>query len=346
MSSVAFATDPRFAAHTMPQHPENAARLEAVVQQLHRDRLWERLLHVPIEAASDEAITAVHTPAYLARLARTEKLGGLAMWGADTYITPASYRVARLAAGAVVRVVDAVLSGEAQSGIAAVRPPGHHATPDEAMGFCLLNNVAIAARHALRAHGLARVLIVDYDVHHGNGTQDVFYDDPAVLYISTHQSPLYPGTGRVKEIGRGAGEGYTVNIPMPPGVGDAGYRRVFDEVIVPLARRFAPQLVLVSLGLDAHWGDPLANMRLSLAGYDVLARTLFALASELCEGRIVFVAEGGYNVQALAHGWANVTRALLGAGPPVDPLGAATGEETPISSVLKRVKRIHKLNSY
>ncbi len=343
---VAFATDPRFAAHTMQGHPENAARLEAVTQQLRQDGLWERLLHVPVEPAPDAAITAVHTPQHLARLARTAQLRGLAMWGADTYVTPASYEAAKLAAGAVMRVVDAVLGGEARSGIAAVRPPGHHATPHEAMGFCLLNNVAIGARHAQRAHGLERVAIVDCDVHHGNGTQDVFYSDPSVLYISTHQSPLYPGTGAVDEIGRGRGRGYTANIPLPPGVGNAGYRRAFDEVVVPLVRRFAPQLVLVSLGFDAHWSDPLANMRLSLEGYDALVRALIASAEALCEGRIVFVMEGGYNVQALAHGWANVGRALFGDDVRTDPLGAATEDAGEVEQLLERVKRVHKLTSY
>ena len=344
--AVAFATDSRFAAHTMQGHPENAARLEAVMHRLRQDALWGRLTHVAAEDPPEGAITAVHTAQHLARLARTAQLNGLAMWGADTYVTPASYEVARLAAGAVMRVVDAVLNGVAQNGIAAVRPPGHHATPDEAMGFCLLNNVAIAVRHACRTHGLARVLIVDYDVHHGNGTQDVFYDDPSVLYVSTHQTPLYPGTGRMEEIGRGAGRGYTLNVPLPPGVGDVGYRRVFDEVVVPMAWRFRPQLIVVSLGFDAHWDDPLANMQLTLAGYDALARTLIALAEELCEGRIVFVMEGGYNVQALAHGWANVARALLGEEEGVDPLGPATGEEVPIRRILERVKHIHKLTSY
>ena len=344
--TVAFATDPRFAAHTMSDHPENAARLEAVVQQLRRDGLWERFVHVPVDVAPDEAITAVHTSQHVARLARTARLDGLAMWGADTYVTPASYEVARLAAGATMRVVDAVLDGTAQSGIAAVRPPGHHATPDNAMGFCLLNNVAIAARHALRKHGLARVLIVDYDVHHGNGTQAVFYDDPSVLYISTHQSPLYPGTGAVEEIGRGAGRGYTVNIPLPAGVSGDEYRRVFAEVIAPVVRRFAPQLILVSLGFDAHWSDPLAGMRLSLADYAELAEGLNGLAAEFCEGRIVFVMEGGYNGQVLAHGWANVARTLWGDGATVDPLGTRPSSGADIGALLAKLHRIHRLTSY
>ncbi len=343
---VAFATNPRSAAHTMPGHPESAARLDAVVQQLRQDGLWKRLEHVSAEVAPDEALAAVHTAEHLARLARTAHLDALAMWGADTYVTAASYQAARLAAGATMRVVDAVLGGQAISGIAAVRPPGHHATSDDAMGFCLLNNVAIAARHALRAHGLARVLIVDYDVHHGNGTQEIFYDDASVLYLSTHQSPLYPGTGAVEEIGRGAGRGYTVNIPMPSGVGDRGYRRAFDEVVVPLARRFAPQLILVSLGFDAHWSDPLANMRLSLSGYADLAHVLIALAEELCGGRIVFVMEGGYNGQVLAHGWANVARALLNENFAVDPLGYQPASEPAIGAVLAKIQRIHKLTSY
>ncbi len=214
------------------------------------------------------------------------------------------------------------------------------------MGFCLLNNVAIAARYAQRVHGAERVLIVDYDVHHGNGTQDVFYDDPSVLYISTHQSPLYPGTGSISETGAGKGAGYNINIPLPPGIGDAGYGRMWDEVVIPAIRRFSPQLMLVSAGFDAHWADPLANMTLSLTGYDRLARGLITLAGELCTGRIVFVAEGGYNLDVLSNGWANITRALVGDTTIDDPLGIIHSREPSVEPLVAKLRQIHKLISY
>jgi acetoin utilization deacetylase AcuC-like enzyme len=286
---------------------------------------------------------AAHTEDYLELLARTSRLTGVAMMGMDTYVTPQSYEIARLAAGGVLRAVDAVMRGETDSALAAIRPPGHHATPSMGMGFCLLNNVAIAARYAQRAHDSERVLIVDYDVHHGNGTQDVFYDDPTVLYISTHQSPLYPGTGAVNDTGRGVGTGFTLNIPLPPGVGDHGYARVFEDIILPAARRFDPELILVSVGFDAHWADPLANMQLSLAGYDRLARMLVTAARELCAGRIVFVLEGGYNLQVLGQGWANVARALLGDEAPGDALGPARQPEPPVDLLVDRIRQVHKL---
>jgi acetoin utilization deacetylase AcuC-like enzyme len=212
------------------------------------------------------------------------------------------------------------------------------------MGFCLLNNIAIAARHAQRAHGIAQVLIVDFDVHHGNGTQDALYDDPSIMFISTHQSPLYPGTGMIGETGYGAGTGYTLNIPLPPGVGDSGYTTVFDHIVLPAARCFDPQLILVSAGFDAHWADPLANMRLSLAGFSALTRSLITLAQELCAGRIVFVLEGGYNLQVLSHGWANIARALLGQPDGDDPIGAASGHEPALTALLDRVRHVHKLD--
>jgi acetoin utilization deacetylase AcuC-like enzyme len=267
----------------------------------------------------------------------------MTLFGMDTYVTSQSYEIARLAVGGALRGVEAVVRGEVDSAIVAIRPPGHHATRTHGMGFCLLNNVAIAARCAQSTYEVERVLIVDYDVHHGNGTQDIFYTDPTVLYISTHESPLYPGTGTVRETGEDAGEGYTLNIPMPAGVGDEGYRCAFEQVVIPAAQRFRPDLVLVSAGFDAHWGEPLAHMRLSLAGYDGLARLLIDAAQDLCGGRIVFVMEGGYNLPVLAHGWANVTRALLGEGEGVDPLGPAPGKEPPVDGLVGRIRQLHKL---
>jgi acetoin utilization deacetylase AcuC-like enzyme len=341
--TTAYVMDERFDIHTLHGHPEFAGRLAAIRQRFEEDHLTGHLLHLEPQAATHEDLLAIHIPRYLELLAKTTGLTKTIMWGADTYITPQSYDTARLAAGAVLRVVDSVMTGQANNGLAAVRPPGHHATASDAMGFCLLNNIAIAARYAQRVYGIERVLIVDYDVHHGNGTQDIFYADPTVFYISTHEWPLYPGTGSVRDIGVGEGTGCTLNVPLPAGVGDEGYSRVFAEVILPAIRRFAPQLILVSAGFDAHWDDPLAHMRLSLQGYDHLARLLLAEASSFCAGRIVFVLEGGYNLDALSHGWSNVARMLLGDTQMADPLGIERGVEPALDQLVDQIKHLHKL---
>lgn len=341
--ATVYVTDARFAAHTLEGHPEHAGRLEAIERHFAREQLHTRLVMPSVTPAPYEALAAAHSAHYLADLEQTRALAEVAMLDPDTYVLPGSYEVARLAAGAVLTAVDAVLASEADNALAAVRPPGHHATRSTAMGFCLLNNIAIAARHAVRVHGLRRVLIVDFDVHHGNGTQDIFYDDPAVLYVSSHQSPLYPGTGMVDEIGVGAGVGYTLNIPLPPGAGDRAFEHVYRNIVVPAATRFAPDLILVSAGFDAHWADPLANMMLSLAGFDRLVRLLTGLAQELCAGRIVFVLEGGYHLEVLGAGWANVARALLGDAEVEDPLGVAHHREPDIETLVARIRRFHKL---
>lgn len=341
--TTAYVIDERYAVHTLVGHPEHAGRLATLEHRFREDRLTRKLLCLEPQPASQDDLLAVHEPGYLDQLAQISRQSETVMWGADTYILPRSYEIAQLAAGGVLRVVETVLRGEAANGLAAIRPPGHHATPSEAMGFCLLNNIAVAARYAQRRHQVKRVLIVDYDVHHGNGTQDAFYGDPSVLYISTHQSPLYPGTGRVEDTGMGQGEGYTINIPLPPGTGDVGYAAVLAEIILPAARRFAPELILVSVGFDVHWLDPLASMKLSLQGYDHLARGLVAEAAALCGGRIVFVLEGGYNLHALSYGWANIARVLLGETESVDPLGLARGSEPVLDQLVRRIKQVHKL---
>jgi acetoin utilization deacetylase AcuC-like enzyme len=342
--ATAYVTDARYAMHTLDGHPEHAGRLAAVQSTLESESLVERVIKLDARLSSEEDLRAVHVPGYLELLSETAHLDGIGMMDADTYVTPESYAIARLAVGGVLQAVDAVMQGEADNALAAIRPPGHHATPVRGMGFCLLNNIAIAARYAQRVHHVERVLIVDYDVHHGNGTQDAFYADPTVMYISTHQSPLYPGTGSVLETGEGAGKGYTINIPMTAGVGDQGYKQVFDEIVIPAGQRFAPQLMLISVGFDAHWADPLAGMCLSLTGYDQLARTLLAAAKTLCEGRIVFVMEGGYNLVALGHGWANIVRALLGDDDVVDPLGSSHSREPSVAQIIDRIRQIHKLD--
>lgn len=341
--TTAYITDERFAEHTLEGHPESAARLTAIGTALRERGLDQRLRHLTAVEAPAEAIAAVHSDRYLERLARTEMLSQPMMFELDTYVTPHSYAAVRLAAGATIRAVEAVLRGEARHALAAVRPPGHHATRTTGMGFCLLNNVAIAARYAVQVGGVRRVMIVDVDVHHGNGTQDIFYDDPSVLFVSSHQSPLYPGTGMIEETGQGAGIGYTVNIPLPPGTGDQGFERVYESIVLPVGERFAPELILVSAGFDAHWADPLANLCLSLTGFARLVRLVLSLAEAVCGGRIVFVLEGGYNLQVLGAGWANLARVLLGEAEIDEPLGAAHSVEPALDGLIERIRRIHKL---
>jgi acetoin utilization deacetylase AcuC-like enzyme len=212
------------------------------------------------------------------------------------------------------------------------------------MGFCLFNNIAVAARAALASDDVERVFIADFDVHHGNGTQDMFADDPAVFFFSTHQSPYYPGTGRWNETGRGDGKGTLLNVPLPAGVGDAGYAQVYAELAWPLAERFEPDLILVSAGYDAHWSDPLAMMILSLAGYAQLGQELVRMAEHLCEGRIVFTLEGGYELDVLAYGVLDAFYAMLGKGTIADPFGPSPHPERPVESLIEQLKDTHNLD--
>ena len=342
--TTAYLTHKSFTQHDFAQHPEHAGRIEAVWRQFSAAGLTEQLLQLAPSEATDEQILAVHTRDHLSRLMALSQGDRMVRLDPDTYALPVSLEVARLAAGAVTGAVDAVLDGEAENALAVVRPPGHHATPDRAMGFCLLNNIAIAARHALSEHGIKKVLILDYDVHHGNGTQDIFYADPSVMLISIHQSPFYPGSGAISEVGEGEGRGSTLNIPLSAGHGDESYRRLFAEVVTPAAERFDPDLMLISVGMDAHWVDPLASMQLSLGGYDCLARECLKLAERLCDGRIVFVMEGGYDLQALAHGWRNIAGALLGQDEISDPYGEPPSLATSrIQPLIEQIRRIHQL---
>jgi acetoin utilization deacetylase AcuC-like enzyme len=293
--------------------------------------------------ATAEELTALHPAAYVEALDRACREGG--GWAdPDTYILSASCAAARQAAGACLIATEAVLSGAVQSAFCAVRPPGHHARPTQAMGFCLLNNIALAARYA-QGHGAERIAIVDIDVHHGNGSQDAFYDDPSVLYVSTHEYPFYPGTGPATETGAGGGRGTNVNIPLPGRSGDGEYAAAFDEVVEPVVRRYQPDLLLVSLGLDAHYADPLAGMSLSVDGYGGLAERIVALAAELCGGRAVFALEGGYHPVALPWGVRRVIEVLLGETPAPDPLGpqvvGASGPD--IGPLLAEVRALHGL---
>jgi acetoin utilization deacetylase AcuC-like enzyme len=290
-------TSERFGEHTPPPgHPESPERadvMDAVAVE------WRREGGTTAEprAATFEELARVHAPAYLQQMASTS--GRANALDADTYTSPESHEIALLAAGAAVDAARHALGGHGP-GVAFVRPPGHHAERDRAMGFCLYNNAAVAAADAL-ARGARRVAVVDIDVHHGHGTQWMFYSDPRVLYVSTHQFPYYPGTGAATEVGHGEGAGYTLNVPLEVGATDADYWRIYDGVVGPAIERYAPDLVIVSAGFDAHERDPLAGMRVTTEGYAAIVARLRAAAQEACAGRIAAVTEGGYHLSALAE---------------------------------------------
>lgn len=341
--TTAYVTHPRYVEHHLPEHPEHAGRIRAVWKRIDEDGLLERLKLIEAPLATRDQILAVHDADYFSLLQGTAELEHTARLDADTYVNLVSFEIALMAAGGAAAAVDAVMSGAADNALAIVRPPGHHAVAGRGMGFCLFNNVAVAARHAQRAYGARRVAIVDYDVHHGNGTNDIFYADSSVLFVSLHQYPLYPMSGYAEENGDGAGRGFAMNLPMPAGCGDDGYARAFREVVWPAIDRFHPELLLVSAGHDGHWMDPLAGTRLSLAGLAHLNSELNHMAQTHCGGKIIYVMEGGYNLDVLGYGWRNIARQLLG-GTPDDPLGPAPDESEPdISPLLTRVAKIHRL---
>jgi acetoin utilization deacetylase AcuC-like enzyme len=335
---LGYVLDEIFLQHRSPSgHPERPARAEAVRDALVGAGIAGRGVHVPIRPATDDELIRVHGAAYLEGLAK--QLPGRTGWlDPDTYFSPGTWDAVRAAAGSVCELATAVLQGALGQGIAVVRPPGHHATRDRAMGFCLLNNVAAAAA-AARAGGAARVAIVDWDVHHGNGTQDIFWDDPSVLYLSVHQFPYYPGTGAPTELGGPAARGATVNVGLPSGAGDTDYAAVFDHVLVPALDQFRPDLVLISAGFDAFEHDPLAGMRVTHAGFAAMARRLRAVADRHAEGRIVAVLEGGYDLDGLAGGMTAVLATLTepaqaGPAPQLAPLPAAGSVRAAIDATL------------
>ncbi len=301
--------DPRYQSHRGPEgHPERPERLTAIDAALTPCRARRASL-TPREADPEE-IALAHDARMIDALATTRELPPGRI-DADTYHTPSSFDVARLAAGGTIDLARRVLGGEAARGLAAVRPPGHHAEASRSMGFCLFNNVAVAVRALQAEGGQPRIFVFDWDVHHGNGTQHIFEEDPNVLYVSTHQFPFYPGTGDFGEEGEGRGRGTTLNIPMPAGCGDAEYVGVVERLVVPAAMGFAPDLIIVSCGFDAHRDDPLASMEVSFEGFRAMARILRSLADTLCEGRIVHVLEGGYALSGVREGATAVVESLL-----------------------------------
>ena len=306
MSLILIASE-RFAEHqTPPGHPESPERAEVMTAVVREWRAHNGEVVAPREA-THEQLARVHGQQHLDRVASTE--GRAVAFDPDTYTSPESVEIARLAAGAVVDGVERVMSAAATQALALVRPPGHHAERNRVMGFCLYNNVAVGAAHA-RALGARKVAIVDYDVHHGNGTQDIFQSRADVLYISLHQYPYYPGTGAADEIGSGDGRGFTVNVPLEVGAVDEDYRVAFSTVVVPVLEQFEPELILVSAGFDAHERDPLAGMRLRTEAFAAMTADLRRVADKCCEGRLVAVTEGGYDLRALADSMKSVVGVL------------------------------------
>ncbi len=315
MSRTALVYHPSFLEHDNgPGHPESPARLQTVLEHCEQTGVAAHCLRLEPVAASVEAITRVHAPEHVRYIASRSDLGRLVAETPDTLISPGTYQAALMAAGGVITAVDAVMDGSIDNAFCMVRPPGHHAELDQAFGFCYFNNIAIAARHLRVVHGLQRVAIVDFDVHHGNGTQHSFEADASVFFFSVHQySPgFFPGTGAREERGSSAGRGSTLNAPLPPGCGDSDYKRVFREHLRPAMDQFKPEFLLVSAGFDAHRSDPLAGMELTTSAYEPLTRALVDLAADHCQGRLVSVLEGGYHLRALAESAGIHLQVLLG----------------------------------
>lgn len=301
MGKTGLVYHPVYLDHDMgPGHPESPNRLRAIMQQLEQSGTMARVTKIEARKAEDEWLTQVHSPSYVLSLNRHAPTSGRVSLDPDTSMSPGTLHAAYLAAGGALAAVDAIMAQQVDHVFCAVRPPGHHAEAGRAMGFCFFNNVAIAARYIQKKYRLNRVLIVDWDVHHGNGTQHSFEDDPSILFFSTHQYPHYPGTGRGTERGKGTGEGFTINVPMEAGEGDDDYRAVFQNVLVPAADDFKPEFVIISAGFDAHKDDPLASMGLTESSYAELTEIVAGIAKRHAKGRILSSLEGGYNLTALA----------------------------------------------
>jgi len=292
-------------------HLERPQRLTAITRRFGKAGLMSELVTIRPRPAADKWLTAVHTPKYVARIQEACRRGTPYVDSRDTPVSGDSFKAAVHAAGGALAAIDAVMAGKVRNAFCAVRPPGHHALKDKAMGFCLFNNVAVAARYVRKTHGLARVLIVDWDVHHGNGTQAIFHADPTVFFFSVHRHPFYPGTGAADERGEGKAVGTTLNVPLRGGSGDRAFTRAFEDKLVPAARKFRPDFVLISAGFDAHEKDPLGGMKVTTKGYARLTRIVKGIAREHCRGRLVSVLEGGYSLEGLAAACEAHVRVLM-----------------------------------
>ena len=295
-----FAYHPDYLNHdTGPGHPERPDRLRASLAALQQSDVWEQLLPIEPTPASVDQIAYAHNPAYSQHIRlHCEREIPLTY---DTTVCHESFDIALLSTGGVLRAADAVATGVVKNAFAMVRPPGHHATPGQSMGFCLFNNIAVTARYLQREHGIGKVAIVDWDVHHGNGTQDIFYEDDSVFFFSIHQSPLYPGTGSSRERGSGEAHGTTLNVPVPTGSGDDVYIKVFTDTLIPALREFSPEFLLISAGFDAHYLDPLAGTEVTADGFATLTELMLEFAEDAISGRVVSALEGGYSLEGVSE---------------------------------------------
>jgi acetoin utilization deacetylase AcuC-like enzyme len=314
MSKTGIIQDDLFLQHDAgPFHPERKERLISIHEGLRTYSLASQLLRLKPRLATEGELQLIHSPAHIRRIQQTFGKDATQL-DPDTVASSRSYEVARYAAGGLLQLIDALFDGEIETGFGFVRPPGHHAEPDRAMGFCLFSNIAIGAAYALERYKLSRVMVIDFDVHHGNGTQKAFYQRKDVLFVSTHQFPLYPGTGDFPEIGEGEGRGCTVNFPLPRGGDDALYNGLFDQIIQPIGRSYRPDLILVSAGYDAYVDDPLAGMELTPEGFAGISQSIVALAREVCGGKVIFVLEGGYHLKGLQKSVLRSLDVLTGLG--------------------------------
>lgn len=318
-------------------HPESQERILAIVDMLKFTKLFDEVVRIEPRDATKEEITLVHTPEHYDNIASTKGKSKVFL-DADTSTCPVSFDAALRAAGGMISAIDSVLSKEVDRAFPLVRPPGHHAEADRAMGFCLFNNVAVGAAYLTEVKGLERVLVIDWDIHHGNGTQHIFYDTSKVLYFSTHQYPFYPGTGAAEEVGSGEGKGYTVNVPMEPGMGDDEFIRIFEEILKPIIDQYKPEFILVSAGFDIYFEDPLGGMKVSPEGFAKLTRLLTDEADKICDGKIVFLLEGGYNLDGLWISTKEVIEELLDKKKTEYKLSVS---ETNADSLIDKIKKIY-----
>lgn len=318
-------------------HPESQERILAIVDMLKFTKLFDEVVRIEPRDATKEEITLVHTPEHYDNIASTKGRPKVFL-DADTSTCPVSFDAALRAAGGMISAIDSVLSKEVDRAFPLVRPPGHHAEADRAMGFCLFNNVAVGAAYLTEVKGLERVLVIDWDIHHGNGTQHIFYDTSKVLYFSTHQYPFYPGTGAAEEVGSGEGKGYTVNVPMEPGMGDDEFIRIFEEILKPIIDQYKPKFILVSAGFDIYFEDPLGGMKVSPEGFAKLTRLLTDEADKICDGKIVFLLEGGYNLDGLWISTKEVIEELLDKKKTEYKLSVS---ETNADSLIDKIKKIY-----
>ena len=325
-------------AHQERGHPERPERVEVIRKAMEQAGWWDSYSKLDPVTIPEHVLTRIHSPAYLNLLEMTSRRGG--HLDADTYVTSASWQLAHLAAGGGVAVAETVWHGKARRGFALTRPPGHHACHGQGMGFCLLNNIALAADTLIQDAGARRLAIVDLDLHHGNGTQDIFWQRGDVFYLSTHQSSLYPGTGTLDETGVGDGSGFTANFPLPPGSGDQALLTVIEDLILPLLARYQPDTILISYGFDPHWSDPLGQLLWSADGIYTSIKLIGQLADTCCQGKVAVFLEGGYNLEAGSACTLGVTAALLNQ-PFSDPLGKAPYSETQTwRQMVAKAKRI------